>query len=411
MERKMTVADGGGGFDPGGVRRDFSILESGLVWLDNAATTQRPDGVLAAMERFYRRQNANPRRSVHRLGNEATQAFESARERVARFIGGAPEEVVFTAGTTAGVSLVVGGLAEEELGEGDEVWVSAAEHHSNWVPWQQAVLRTGATLKVIPLREDGRLELDVLRAGVLRGRTKWVAVTWVSNVLGLENDVAAVAQIARDVGARVLVDGAQGVAHLPVNVGRMGCDFFAFSGHKMYGPMGIGALWGRGELLAEMTPTVFGGEMIARVDDGESVWAEAPWRFEGGTPHVAGAVGLGAAVDWLQGLPEGAHEHEAVLARVAAERLAELPGVKVWGAQEGRLSLVSFSVEGIHPHDVAQVLDDRGVAIRAGHLCAQPLLRRLGVAAVARASFFPGNTLEEVERLVTGVKAAQELLA
>jgi len=408
--KEAASQDRQGGFDPGGLRRQFAILGRELAWLDNAATTQRPESVLRVMDEFYRKHNANPRRSVHQLGTEATLAFEGARSKVAGFLGAsAPEEVVFTAGTTAGVNLVATGLARWEIGPGDEVWVSAAEHHSNWVPWQQVARRMGAALKVMPLKSDGRLDLEAFRKGLEAHRTKWVAVTWVSNVLGVENDIRAVCEAAHAAEARVLVDAAQGVAHLPVDVQAMGCDFLAFSGHKMYGPMGIGALWGRRELLEQMEPMIYGGEMISRVEDGESTWTEVPWRFEGGTPHAAGAVGLAAAVDWLRELPPAAHEHEAALARRAAEELSALPGVRVWGPAEGRLSLVSFSVEGVHPHDVAQVLDNRGVEIRAGHLCAQPLLRRLGVESVARASFFPGNTADEVRRLIEGVRAAQEL--
>ncbi|HPC58586.1 MAG TPA: aminotransferase class V-fold PLP-dependent enzyme, partial [Kiritimatiellia bacterium] len=371
--KEAASQDRQGGFDPGGVRRSFAILGRELAWLDNAATTQRPEAVLRAMDEFYRKHNANPRRSVHQLGTEATLAFEGARSKVAAFLGAsAPEEVVFTAGTTAGINLVANGLARWEIGPGDDVWVSAAEHHSNWVPWQQVARRMGATLKVIPLKADGRLDLEAFRKGLEAHRTKWVAVTWVSNVLGTENDVRAVCAAAHAAEARVLVDGAQGVAHLPMDVQDMGCDFLAFSGHKMYGPMGIGALWGRRELLEQMEPMIYGGEMISRVEDGDSTWTDVPWRFEGGTPHAAGAVGLAAAVDWLRELPSAAHEHEAALARQTAEELAALPGVRVWGPAEGRLSLVSFSVEGVHPHDVAQVLDNRGVEIRAGHLCAQP---------------------------------------
>ena len=398
------------GYDPAVLRRQFAVLGRDVSWLDNAATTQRPEAVLRAMDEFSRRHNANPRRSVHRLGVEATQAYERVRERVAAFLGaGAAEEVVFTSGTTAGINMVAGGMARWDVGPGDEVWVTAAEHHSNWVPWQQVALSMGAALKVVPVRADGRLDMDAFRQGLAAGRAKWVAAGWVSNVLGAENETRAICEAAHGAGARVLVDGAQGAAHLPVDVVRMGCDFFAFSGHKAYGPMGIGALWGRRELLEQMHPTVFGGEMISRVDDLATTWADPPYRFEAGTPNAAGAVGLAAALDWLEGLPAGARAHEAALAREAAKGLAALPGVRVWGPAEGRLSLASFSVEGIHPHDVAQVLDGRGIAIRAGHLCAQPLMRRLGVEAVARASFAPYNTFDEARRLVEGVRAAQEL--
>lgn len=397
-------------FDPGALRRQFAILNRELAWLDNAATTQRPEPVLQAMDRFYRQHNANPRRSVHRLGAEATAAHEGARATVTQFVGAAsPEEIVFTAGTTAGINLVAAGLARWEIGPGDEIWVSAAEHHSNWVPWQQAARAMGAALKVIPLTSAGRLDLAGFRKGLAARKTKWVAVAWVSNVLGAEHDVRALCAAAHDAGARVLVDGAQGVAHLPVDVAAMGCDFFAFSGHKMYGPMGIGALWGRQDLLAQMEPMVYGGEMIARVDEQAATWGAVPYRFEGGTPNVAGAVGLAAAIEWVRALPPAAHRHVERLARHTAAELAAMKGVKVWGPADGRLSLTSFSVEGVHAHDVAQVLDGRGIAVRAGHMCAQPLMRRLGIESAVRASFAPYNDFDEVRRLLEGVKAAREL--
>ncbi len=397
-------------FHPSSLRRQFPILNREIAWLDNAATTQRPDPVLLAMDQYYRRHNANTRRSVHRLGVEATAAYEGARAAVAKFIGaGSPEEVVFTSGTTAGINLVAAGAARWEIGPGDEVWVSALEHHSNWVPWLQVAKAMGASLKVIPLTAEGRLDLAAFRQGLGARKTRWVAVAWVSNVLGAENEVEAVCALAHEYGARVLVDGAQGVAHLAANVAKMGCDFFAFSGHKMYGPTGIGALWGRKELLATMEPMIYGGEMVGRVEEQAATWTEVPHRFEGGTTNAAGAVGLEAAITWLKALPKAAHAHVAGLAQRAAAELGELPGVKVWGPAAGRISLVSFSVAGVHAHDVAQVLDGRGVAVRAGHMCAQPLMRRLGIESAVRASFAPYNTEDEVRRLKEGVKAAQEL--
>jgi cysteine desulfurase / selenocysteine lyase len=410
MSNQQAAEEQGGGFDPGALRRQFAILNREVAWLDNAATTQRPELVLRAMDQFYRQHNANTRRSVHRLGTEATAAFEGARAATAKFIGAAtPEEVVFTAGTTVAINTVAAGLARWEIGPGDEVWVSALEHHSNWVPWQKAAQAMGAVLKVIPLTPEGHLDVGAFRRGLAAHRTKWVAVAWVSNVLGAVTAVREICDAAHESDARVLVDGAQGVAHLPVDVAAMDCDFFAFSGHKMFGPMGIGALWGRRALLEQMEPLLYGGEMIARVEDQTATWAEVPYRFEGGTANVAGAVGLGAAIEWLQTLPPGAHAHVASLARQAAAGLAALKGVKVWGPAEGRTSLVSFSVEGVHSHDVAQVLDGRGIAVRAGHMCAQPLMRRLGIESAARASFAPYNTQDEVQRLLEGVKAAQEL--
>ncbi|MGD9781384.1 MAG: aminotransferase class V-fold PLP-dependent enzyme [Kiritimatiellia bacterium] len=410
MSRPAEAKEQTDGFDPGALRRQFAILSRDVAWLDNAATTQRPEAVLQAMDRFYRRHNANPRRSVHRLGGEATEAYEGARAAAAKFVGAAaPEEIVFTAGTTAGINLVAAGLARWDLGPGDEVWVTAMDHHSNWLPWLQVARSIGATLKIIPLTPEGRLDLEAFRKGLAAHRTRWVAVPWVSNVLGAENDVRDVCDAAHEARARVLVDGAQGVAHRPADMAAMGCDFFAFSGHKMFGPMGIGALWGRRELLEQMEPTAYGGEMVARVDDRAATWAEVPYRFEGGTPNAAGAVGLAAAIEWLRELPAAAHEHVAHLAREAAQRLAARPGVRTWGPAEGRISLVSFSVEGVHAHDVAQVLDGQGLAVRAGHMCAQPLMRRLGIESAVRASFAPYNTMDEVDRLVEGVRMAQEL--
>jgi cysteine desulfurase / selenocysteine lyase len=398
------------GYDPLGIRSQFAILGRNIAWLDNAATTQRPESVLVAMSEFSRHHNANTRRSVHQLGAEATAAFEGARARVAQFVGAAsPQEVIFTSGTTAGINLVASGLARWDIGPGDHVWVTAMDHHSNWVPWQQVARAMGATLKILPLTSEGRLDLTAFRNGLLQRRTRWVALPWVSNVLGNENEVREICDAAHQAGARVLLDGAQGVAHLPVNVEELGCDFFAFSGHKMFGPMGSGALWGRRELLEQMHPVFFGGEMIARVSEEASTWAEVPYRFEAGTPNVTGAIGLAAAIRWLDNLPRGSHTHVAELTRDAVRGLSLMRGVQVWGPPDGRSSLVSFSVKGVHAHDVAQVLDERGVAVRAGHMCAQPLMRQLGIESAVRASFAPYNTQEEVSHLLEGVLAAQEL--
>jgi cysteine desulfurase / selenocysteine lyase len=410
MSRQPELKRQVGGFDPATVRRQFAILEREVSWLDNAATTQRPEPVLLAMDAFYREHNANTRRSVHRLGAEATAAYEDARGTVAKFLGAsAPEEIVFNSGTTAGINTVAAGLTRMEMGPGDEIWVSAMEHHSNWVPWQKAAHTMGATMKIMPLTPEGRLDLVAFRTGLRAHRTKWVAIPWVSNVLGAVNEVRTICDMAHASGARVLVDGAQGVAHLPVDVAAMDCDFFAFSGHKMFGPMGIGGLWGRRALLEQMEPLLYGGEMIARVEDQTATWAEVPYRFEGGTQNVAGAVGLAAAIEWLQALPAAAYMHVSGLARQAAEELSAMKGVRVWGPMEGRTALVSFSVEGVHAHDVAQVLDERGMAVRAGHMCAQPLMRRLGIESAVRASFAPYNTQNEVQRLLEGVRVAQEL--
>jgi len=410
MTKQETSQSRNTGYDPRGIRSQFAILSRNIAWLDNAATTQRPESVLVAMSEYSRHHNANTRRSVHQLGAEATAAFEDARARVAQFVGsGSPQEIIFTSGTTAGINLVASGLARLEIGPGDHVWVTAMDHHSNWVPWQQVAQTMGASLKVIPLTPEGRLDLTAFKKGLRQRRTRWVAIPWVSNVLGLENNVREICDAAHQAGARVLVDGAQGVAHQPVDVDALGCDFFAFSGHKMFGPMGSGALWGRQELLEQMHPVVFGGEMIARVSEDTSSWAEVPYRFEAGTPNVTGSIGLAAAIRWLENLPHGSHAHVADLTRDAVRGLSLMRGVQVWGPPEGRASLVSFSVEGVHAHDVAQVLDERGVAVRAGHMCAQPLMRQLGIDSAVRASFAPYNTQEEVSHLLDGVLAAQEL--
>lgn len=410
MQSELANPKEPGPFRPEQVRRQFALLGRDIAWLDNAATTQRPERVLRAMDEFHRRHNANTRRSVHRLSAEATAAYEGAREKVAQWIGApSPAEVVFTPGTTVGINIVANGLARWDIGPADEIWISAQEHHSNWVPWLKTTQALGAHLRIIPLLADGHLDLVAFQKELAGRRTRWVALTWVSNVLGFENDVRAVCRAAQEAGARVLVDAAQAVAHLPIHIADLGCDFLAFSGHKMYGPMGSGALWGRAELLAQMEPLILGGEMIGRVEDQAVTWAEPPYRFEGGTPNVAGAVGLGEAIAWLRDLPAGAHQHVAALAQQAAQSLAELPGVRILGPPTGRISLVSFCVDGVHAHDVAQVLDSRGIAVRAGHMCAQPLLRRLGIESAVRASFAPYNTSDEVVRLVAGVRAAQEL--
>lgn len=382
------------------------------IWLDHAATSRRPTCVLRAMEDFYRESNANVRRGVHHLGATATKAYEDARVRTAAFLGGvAAEEVIFTHGTTESINMLVSGLVEPDLSAGDEVWVSAMEHHANFLPWQRAAVRKGAVLRIIPLTPEGRLDLVAFQDGLCSGRPRWVAVTWVSHVLGVVNPVEEICAVAHKAGARVLVDGAQGVSHMPVQLPQWDCDFFAFSGHKMFGPMGIGVLWGRSGLLEKMEPLLLGGEMVEWVTDEAAAWAAIPDRFEGGTPHIAGAVGLGAAMDFMATLSAEAWQAENDLVRDAAARLREVAGVKVWGPDDGRCSIVSFTVDGMHPHDIAQVLDAHKVEVRAGHMCAQPLLRRLGVPAVSRASFAPYNQPSDVDALLAGVRAAQKLFA
>ena len=403
--------------DVAAVRAQFPILAERvhgkpLVYLDSAATAQKPLAVLAALDHFYRHDYASVHRGVHLLSQRATEAYEAARVRVARFLGaGDPAEVVFTRGATEALNLVAWSYARPRLSPGDEVLVTEMEHHSNIVPWQIVCAETGARLVVAPVDDRGELRLEEL-ARLLSPRTRVVALVHVSNAVGTVNPVAEVAALAREVGAAVVVDGAQAAPHLAVDVAALGCDFYAFSGHKVYGPTGIGALWGRRELLAAMPPYQGGGGMIARVSFAGTEYAPAPARFEAGTPNGAGAVGLAAALDWLEGvgLPAvAAHEHDLLV--YASELLAGIPGVRLIGTARERAAVLSFLVAGVHAHDLGTILDAEGVAVRAGHHCAQPLMERFGIAATARASFAVYNTREEVEALARGVRRAQQIFA
>ncbi|MFW6201701.1 MAG: cysteine desulfurase [Gemmatimonadota bacterium] len=407
-----------GPLDVAAVRERFPALDQRvhgetLVYLDSAATAQRPRAVIDAMARFYREDNANVHRGIHELSRRATSAYEAARETVAGFVGTADSaEVVFTRGTTEAINLVAMTWGLENVGEGDEVVLSVLEHHSNIVPWQLLAARTGARLRYVDIDAEGRLRIDELDALLGSGRVKLVAVGHVSNALGTVNPVAAIAERARSVGARLLVDGAQGAPHLKLDVGALGCDFYALSGHKMCGPMGIGALWARRELLEEMPPYQGGGEMIDVVEAERSTWAAVPHKFEAGTPNVAGAVGLAAAVDFLEGLGHDAIEaHERTLVEHGLERLADVDDLTLFGptTPEDRTAAFSFGMEGIHPHDMATILDTRGIAIRAGHHCAQPLMKRLGVPATSRASCYLYNTADELDRLVDGIETARRV--
>ncbi len=399
---------------PEEIRRDFPILTRRvhgrpLVYLDNAATTQKPASVIEAEADVYRRYNANVHRAIHTLGEEATTAYEAARRTVAGFIGAADaREVVFLRNTTEGLNLVAWAWGRRRLGPGDEVVLTPMEHHSNLVPWQIVAKETGARLRFAELDGEGRLTVDAVRRA-LTPRTRIVAFTQTSNVLGTITPTADICRLAREAGALSVVDAAQSVPHLPVDVRALGCDFLAFSGHKMYGPLGIGVLWGRRERLEETEPLLGGGEMILKVELESSTWNDIPYKFEAGTPNVAGAVGLAAAVDYLRGIGMAqVAAHEAALTSHALESLREIPGVTIYGPEAPRGALVTFNVDGIHPHDLAQVLDQEGVAIRAGHHCAQPLMRRLGVAATARASFAFYNTAAEVDALCAAVVRAKE---
>ena len=386
-----------------------------LVYLDNAASSQRPEVVIDAVDDCYRTYYANAHRGVHALSEQSTDAYEAARGKIARFIG-APDvhEVVFTRGTTESLNLVAQSYARPLLEPGDEVLLTEMEHHSNIVPWQLVCEQTGARVRPAPITDDGELDLEAF-AGMLNERTRVVAVTHVSNALGTVNDVPALVELTRARSdAAIVVDGAQAVPHMAVDVGALGCDFYAFSGHKMYGPGGIGVLWGRRELLAAMPPYHGGGAMITRVTFERSEYAAPPQRFEAGTPAIAPAIGLGVAVEFLESVGlDRIERHEHELLSHTVEVLNDLPWVRVLGQRSNagspRAAVVSLVIDGAHPHDVATILDEQGVAIRAGHHCAQPLMERLGVPATVRASFGLYNTHEEVDLLVSGLHEVRRI--
>ncbi|MFW6010355.1 MAG: cysteine desulfurase [Gemmatimonadota bacterium] len=397
------------------VRREFPILDQRirgrpLVYLDNAASSQSPERVIEAVARYRRQDHANVHRGVHTLSSRATEAYESSRRRVARFLGaGSDAEIVFVRGTTEAVNLVADAWGRSEVGEGDEILLTTMEHHSNLVPWQLLAERTGARLRFVGVTPDGRLDMEDLDR-LLGPDTALVAVTHVSNTLGVVNPVGRIAERAHEVGALCLVDGAQAAPHLPVDVGAIGCDFYAFSGHKVYGPTGIGALWARAELLDRMPPYQGGGEMIASVSLERSTWADVPHKFEAGTPNISGAVGLREALAWIEDRgAEVIRRHEERVTAHAAERLVELDGLTLYGPREGRVGVLSFQFRDVHPHDLATILDHRGIAVRAGHHCNQPLMDHLGVSATARASLAAYNTTEEIDALVEGLHAAAEV--
>lgn len=398
------------------IRNQFPILDqevngSPLVYLDSSATSQKPLQVIETIEKYYREINSNVHRGVHTLGTRATDAYEGAREKVRKFINAKSiQEVIFTRGTTTSLNMVASSYAAANLKEGDEIVITYMEHHSNIIPWQQVAKRTGAQLKYIPLQEDGTLSLEDVRA-TITANTKIVSVMQVSNVLGVINPVKEIAQIAHENGAIMVVDGAQSAPHMKIDVQDLDCDFLAFSGHKMCGPTGIGVLYGKKHLLESMEPIEFGGEMIDFVHLQESTWKELPWKFEGGTPIIAGAIGLGAAIDFLNevGLDNIA-EHEHKLAAYALEKLSAVEGMTIYGPLDAakRAGLITFNIKDVHPHDVATVLDAEGIAVRAGHHCAQPLMRWLNASATARASFYLYNTEEDIDKLVEGLVKTKE---
>jgi len=403
----------GNALDVARVRADFPALHQQvngrpLVYLDNAATTQKPQPVLDALLGFYRRDCANVHRGVHALSQRATDAYEGARETVARFLNARPREIVFTRGTTEAINLVAYSYGSRLL-PGDEILITELEHHSNIVPWQMLAERTGARLRVAPIDDRGEIILEEFQR-LLGPRTRIVAVAHVSNALGTVNPVEEICRLAHTYGARVLVDGAQAVPHLAVDVRALDCDFYAFSGHKIYGPTGVGVLFGRWELLEAMPPYQGGGDMIRSVTFEKTLYNDPPYRFEAGTPHIAGAIGLAAAIEYVTRLGlEEIRRHEQQLLEAATRALEEIPGVRIVGTAAHKAAVVSFVLDGVHPHDVATVLDHEGVAVRAGHHCAQPLMERFGLPATTRASFALYNTLEEVDALARAVRRAREL--
>jgi cysteine desulfurase/selenocysteine lyase len=409
------AASNRGRLDVERVRADFPILAQRingrpLVYLDSAASAQKPLPVLDAMRSLYETSYANVHRGVHTLSQRATELFEDARTKIARFLNArSVDEIVFVRGATEAINLVAASLGRSYLAAGDEVVISAMEHHSNIVPWQMLRQEKGIVLRVAPIEDDGSLNLDALRA-LLGPKTKLVAVTHVSNALGTVNPVAAIVREAHRVGALVLIDGCQAVPHYPVDVQQLGADFYAVSSHKLYGPTSVGVLWGRGDVLAEMPPYQGGGEMIASVTFEKTTFKKPPHRFEAGTPPIAEAVGLGAAVDYVTRLGrEAVHAHEEALLAYATERLGAIDGLRIIGTAPEKAAIVSFVMDGVHAHDIGTIVDQCGVAIRAGHHCAQPVMDRFGVPATARASFGLYNTTAEVDALVDALATVREL--
>jgi len=396
------------------IRKDFPILERKvhgvpLVYLDNAATSQKPRQVIDALVYYYENYNANIHRAVHTLGEEATAAYEAAREKVRAFINApSAESVIFTRNTTEAINLVAYSWGRANISEGDEILLTQMEHHSNLIPWQQLAKEKGATVRYVPVTPQGTLELNGLE-NLFDARTKMMALPHVSNSLGTINPVEKIAGEARRRGVMLLIDGAQGAPHLPVDVQAIGADFYAFSSHKMLGPTGVGVLYGRRELLEEMEPFLGGGEMIRKVTFEGATWNDLPWKFEAGTPNIADVIAFGAAIDYLSDLGmDNVRQHEAEITAYALDRMASIPDIILYGSPDAaqRGGVVSFNFPDLHPHDIGTVLDTHGVAIRSGHHCTQPLMRCLGISGTARASFYVYNTPQEVDALVDAVKAA-----
>ena len=386
-------------FAPAEIKKDFPIFsDSDLVYLDNAATTQKPQSVLNDVDSLYKEANANVHRALYSLGSKATERFENSRKKVAKYIGANSEkEIVFTSGTTESINLLARSIGNT-LKPGDEILISEMEHHSNIVPWQMTAQRTGATLKYLSIKETGELDISNPEK-YFTSNTKIISLTHMSNVLGTINPIKKLSAKAHQVGAIMIVDGAQGASHLPVDVKELGCDFYAFSGHKMLGPTGIGVIWGKTEYLEEMDPFMGGGEMINTVTMESSTWNDIPYKFEAGTPNFAQAVGLGAAIDYLQNIGmDNIATHEQMLIKYALGKLNQIDGLKIHGSAKDRGGVISFNIDGIHPHDLAQFLNEDNIAIRVGHHCAQPLLKTLGETATARLSFYIYNDESDVDK-------------
>ena len=404
-------------FDAVKVRRQFPILDTRvrgkpLVYLDSAATAQKPRAVIEAERSYYERDNANVHRGVHLLSERATEAYEGAREKARRFLGAAEaREVIFVRGTTEALNLVAFTFGRQRVGEGDEILLTEMEHHSNIVPWQMLAQERRARLVVAPVDDRGVLRLEELERRI-GPRTRILALAHVSNALGTVNPIARICELAHGKGVPVVVDGAQGAPHLPVDVQALGCDFYALSGHKLYGPTGIGVLWGKREHLEEMPPWQGGGDMILSVTFEKTIYNQLPYKFEAGTPHIAGAVGLGAALDWLTGLDlEGARRHEHDLLVHGTELLSRIPGLRLVGTAPEKAGVLSFLLGEVHPHDVGTVLDREGIAIRTGHHCAQPLMQRYGIAATARASLGIYNLRSDLDALAAGLEKVRRMFA
>jgi len=398
------------------IRSDFPILnqkvnDEPLVYLDNAATSQKPNQIIDEMVRYYKNDNANVHRSVHTLGERATEEYEAARQKVQKFINAKEtREVIFTKGATDSLNLVASTYGEEHIQAGDEIVITIMEHHSNLIPWQQLAIRKQATLKYIGLTKDGQLDMADAEKKIT-DKTKIVAVTHVSNVLGVTNDVQRLAQIAHSHNAVIIADGAQAIPHIKVDVQALNVDFYAFSGHKMLAPMGIGVLYGKSKLLNKMSPYQYGGEMIDFVEKHQSTWTDLPWKFEAGTQNVAGAIGLGKAIDYLTKIGmEKITQHEAELTAYLLPKLLEINGVEVYGPHDiaKHNGVIAFNIQGLHPHDVATALDMEGVAVRAGHHCAQPLMKYLGLVATVRASFYLYNTKADADKLLQAIAETKE---